>query len=842
MKRNPIPPLALDRGDPPISGHITNTASGATAWYVLAPLRRSFRPDTDVESDILEMARGLGHLVGRRVHIRKTARVWSADGWAEAMAPQTPQMRRYVEQERAYLSGLQLSDKVVFAGVSLHRALPAAGLFRRLPMFQRQAEERQAEEVADIERVMLAPGVGARRADQHEVEWLILRSLLLCCPTPPEPPRRPGEWTREDIAQLADRVYPSVEPYGQWVELVPRRLDGPAAPTFTAVLTMGRTDWLEPGWLAETDRLGFHVETSVRSVVVSNAEVSKRMRSALDRIKHRTQDYLDKGKQPPWSLPESERQALGVQHTVDRGRDRADVRTRTQVSWGVGAQSERQLRDRCQKLIDLYPNVDIGHPHDQFGLYRSFIPGEPPAPDGYCRRWPTRTLVAALPQATKRVGDAAGMVLGHTLDGFTRTAVCWDLHRSITERERSGLVFVNSKPGGGKSTMLGLVAVYSATSGVPTLLVDPADRLSAICDISWLRPDARHIKLLEAPPGTLSPYRVIPEPKRANYATQDEYMAAVKSAQATRVVRAIDTCLMFLPPATAMKDQTAEVLWLAAGGVEAYPQASVMQVISRLKAMGVPSRRPGAVRRPNAHAATVGRMLEQVAKLPAAQLVFPSGYGLPDDDALLTVLSMKGLVFPDQRTEPAKWSTDEWQAMALLSQAAWLSRRFVEALPATALKTVLIDEGHRLEAVSSGQMFLNSAARDSRGNRERVIVASQGAGDMVKSLAGADLIDGVFVGQTEGHRVSAGAEDHQAAALHQLGVEVGAGFEKVLGTLSRRNRDTCREFVWADGAGGIEIVVVDLAHHDPEVRQALQPSQPSQPRARRPRTRKTEVA
>ena len=85
----------------------------------------------------------------------------------------------------------------------------------------------------------------------------------------------------------------------------------------------------------------------------------------------------------------------------------------------------------------------------------------------------------------------------------------------------------------------------------------------------------------------------------------------------------------------------------------------------------------------------------------------------------------------------------------------------------------------------------------------------------------ASLVNAVFVGRTDD-------DEAQREALRLLRVPTGVGYEQMLGTLSPRPRhddrpdDTPRQFVFADGHGGVEKIRIDLeAPHLEHVREAL---------------------
>ena len=95
------------------------------------------------------------------------------------------------------------------------------------------------------------------------------------------------------------------------------------------------------------------------------------------------------------------------------------------------------------------------------------------------------------------------------------------------------------------------------------------------------------------------------------------------------------------------------------------------------------------------------------------------------------------------------------------------------------------------------------------------------AGDLLRVSGFASLVNAVFVGRTDD-------EEAQAEALRLLKVPTGVGYEQMLGTLSPRPRhddrpdDTPRQFVFADGHGGVEKIRIDLeGPHLEHVRDAL---------------------
>jgi len=168
-----------------------------------------------------------------------------------------------------------------------------------------------------------------------------------------------------------------------------------------------------------------------------------------------------------------------------------------------------------------------------------------------------------------------------------------------------------------------------------------------------------------------------------------------------------------------------------------------------------------------------------------------------------------------------EWTDAESLAVELLNLASWLTQRTIYDANRNLRKGVALDETHFLSQVPTGKVLIDRLARDSRKFNVRALFASQLAGDLLRVSGFASLVNAVFVGRTDD-------EEAQAEALRLLRVPTGVGYEQMLGSLSPRPRhddrpdDTPRQFVFADGHGGVEKIRIDLeAPHLEHVREAL---------------------
>jgi hypothetical protein len=174
---------------------------------------------------------------------------------------------------------------------------------------------------------------------------------------------------------------------------------------------------------------------------------------------------------------------------------------------------------------------------------------------------------------------------------------------------------------------------------------------------------------------------------------------------------------------------------------------------------------------------------------------------------------MAGLTLPKDAVGREHWTDTESLGVELLNLAAWLTQRSIYERPRDQRKGVWIDEAFFLSEAPTGRVLMNRFARDSRKWNVRVLLSSQIPADFLKIQGFVSLLDSVFVGRLDD-------DDAQADALRLLKVPVGAGYEQVVASLGRRpggarlatERDRApRQFIFGDGAGGVERIRVDFS-------------------------------
>ncbi|GAA5123396.1 ATP-binding protein [Pseudonocardia adelaidensis] len=829
-----------------IEGHLTRTGTQVMAWYRLAAQAWSFRSDSQREVLIRQIAAQLGELQGRWLHLRVTTRPYPVHMWAESFdhnaLGRMPDVAGalgwdgFLEGEQRHLMGLSMSDKEVFLGIEVsgrstldrwvERAAPVLG--KLAPAAVRAEIAALSSEVAHLDALVAGTGLDAVPASSDDIAWLMHRSCALGLPAPRTLSVVPGgahRWETEDLAAFTDGVEMYQEPYAPTVQVV-GRLRAQTVSRNVAVLSLGLMEGLripevDDPWMQHSDRLPFPVEWSARIYVRRPEEVAGELQRQMGKVRSQIRHYThDHDLDPPMSLSRQADRVLEVEDELTSGLTQLNTRLYGWWRIAVSGKDEAEAVSRAQQVLDVYrPKVQIEHPEAQYRYAREFIPGEPLASTAYRRRGSVMWAASAVPAATASVGDRRGIMIGETCTA-TRRPVAWDPWLAQEVRRASGLTAVVGGLGSGKSFLTGLITYKTLRAGARWTLLDPSGPLAQLTRLPELAPFSRHINLLRADPGILNPYRVVAEPRPEHFADEEDPERAWRRerslAAATRRRLVLDVLTGLLPYDVARIPHTRIVLLRAVREVGGSPDRHPGQVIDVLRRHA----RDG-----EDHAGVVADFLSERRELPQAALLFPDTSRddpwQADRDYRLTVLTMQGMTLPRPGSPREEWTDAEALAVELLNLASWLTQRTIYDADRNLRKGVALDETHFLSQVPTGKVLIDRLARDSRKFNVRALFASQLAGDLLRVSGFASLVNAVFVGRTDD-------EEAQAEALRLLKVPTGVGYEQMLGTLSPRPRhddkpdDTPRQFIFADGHGGVEKIRIDLeAPHLEHVREAL---------------------
>jgi hypothetical protein len=820
-----------------IDGHLTRTAHEVYAWYKLGPQRWSFRSDSQRTDLIQAIAGQYAELAGRWLHLRVTTRPYPIRMWAEAHVHNAlgrlPDVQGalsfddYMVGEQQQLLGRSMAEKEVYLGVQVQtRTVMDRAVERAAPLLRKVFPDAvEAElvaldaEVEHLDQIVAGSGLEGRPVTADEMSWLMHRSCSLGLPAPRNLPGLNGavpgaNWHPEDLASFTDAADFHQDPYAPTVTVRGRTGSNAGITRHTIVLTVGLMHGLQipevdDPWMQRADRLPAPVEWSARIYVRRPDEVGGELQRQMSKVRSQVRHYTDEHElEPPQSLSRQASRVLEIDDEMTSGFTSLATRVRSWWRLAVSGETEREALRLAQQLLDLYkPKVAIEHPEAQYSLAREFIPGEPLASGAYLRRGSVVWAASAVPTATAEVGDRRGILLGETCTA-TRRPVAWDPWMAQEVRDSSGLTAMVAGLGGGKSFLGGGIVYKTLRSGAYWTLLDPSGPLARICELPELRPYARPINLLNAQPGILNPYRVVPEPLIEHFLDEDDPERSWRREKAlvaaTRRRLVLDVLTGLLPYEVARLPQTRIVLLRAVRAVGGRQDAHPGQVFEAL-------RRDASEH--HEHAVVVADFLDEMRE--RMSLLIPDAdadpYAQLRDDRL-TVLTMAGLILPKDGVGREHWTDAESLGVELLNLAAWLTQRSIYERPKDLRKGVWIDEAFFLSEVPTGRVLMNRFARDSRKWNVRVLLSSQIPADFLRIQGFVTLLDSVFVGRLDD-------EQAQADALRLLKVPVGAGYEQVVAALGRRpgghrgtERDRApRQFIFGDGAGGVERIRVDFS-------------------------------
>lgn len=681
------------------------------------------------------------------------------------------------------------------------------------------------------------------RMTAHGMGWVFHASVGMGMPVPTGllVGRRSG-WDEDEMGGFTNTVAPAAAPFARTVELRSTRVVGDRmaedgsrvevaselvshVATLHARVIRDRTDEeVTAGsvlpWLHSLTTMPYDVDFLAVLDVIAPEELeadARRVAGITDDFGKHVHDH---------DLPVDDVQVEAVQNAMEYRRSvRTDhpedgTRVRGVVMVAVTGDDEDDLYNR--KVAPLVSRarrdarVELVTQYDQYGSYRAFWPGEPVNMLGSTVQMALPVFAAAVPNVDTGLGDrSAGVILG-PISG-SRDVVNFDLHGG-SRRDTSNMVFIAGEQGSGKSKLIGRLAESAVESmAVQTYLNDPSGPAEQLATVPWLTRHTRVIDLAStsAKAGIVTPSVLVPEPQRGNYDNDDEWQAAIRSAEQERREMLRDVLLMLLPPSLVESEQGAtaanllyEAVYEAAG---AYGQ-SPWEVVDYLERKG----------RQHELAGTIATVLKVESEQLGGRQVFPA-YGSDGgeqgvsmlDGNLLTIIKLSGISIPDPRVPRTAWDSRQRASQPLL----YLSTRFAtRAMYLDKSKScVFNDEMGLLEGSSSVSSMAARTAVDSRKWNSLVVYGTQNPltlyqlAPQITNLAGA-----MFMGKMRSLEAA-------TAALDLLGAPTDQNYQQTLLTMPRGN------FIMRDWDQRIDHMLVDTQLFAPELDEATNttPEQPT---------------
>ena len=808
--------------------HLLNTPEGVWAFYALGGIDWAMRTPEARATVITEQMFRYADMIGHTVWLRCLSSPFPYRDYAEQSYKDTPSPLKtppgtstfadYIDAAQLYSIGFGARRSFAVIGVLFDEyhvkdnELPR--LLQETPLPAQMGQlERLRRQLRAVTTSMARAGFDATPLTPRELRWVIHASLGIGAPIPPAIiGDHDTPWGDTAAAGSFTGPVRSVEKPSGLTTTVSVIRDSREYTNDVAVLHVedfGERDLtrhdLTP-FLAWADTLPYGVDACAVYRVLDGRDLVKAAELDRRRGNNIREHYEEHGDEPPAQVLRGIVRARDIEDEVTNGSRETACRVQGVVMFAVTGENEEVCLENARDLTlqaARDQHMTLVHDYGQWASYRAFTPGEPCPMTGHVTRMPASFAATAVPNVTSVAGDRSGMMVGNVAG--SSDLLVFDPHGG-PKRNKSGMWVIGADPGAGKSYTAGAFIDLSARSGVPTVAYDPSGPWARLCDMPHLRADSRHLSLTSAHRGVLSPYVLVPAPRREDYPGEDQWRQALADAEAERMGLAVDTFRDLLPPSMVTGDRT--------GAVEGAIEAAVTDVggahgtdpwlvVDRLTRMGEAGQ-------------AIADRLESRSQLTGGALVFPPKHASPDDtsgpamlnQATLTVVTMEGLTLPPKgQPDRTLWSREALASVPVLRLGAWLAMNTIYRDKQR--KTVTMDEiGISMGGASSFGPFAARASADSRKWNASVSLVFQNP-EMLLNLSGeiSNLIGAAWIGRME--------EAAALAALPFLRLDPGHGYEQAIATLETG------EFLVRDWRGRVRKVRVDNSWWHPDLLDAL---------------------
>jgi hypothetical protein len=702
-----------------VVGNLLAAPDGIWAWYRLSDAPYWF---TDVafrrQQRSAVMAR-FADLVGHRLQFRVTEHPVAATAWAADFRARTAPWARTPESARA-----ESWDDVVDLMRRRIEELPAltvpAGYLgvRLTRQRARHAQlvallngetPRSLKDTADAlfhtDHVVAGEGWGARPVTGRRMAWLIAASLTPGLAVSPEALVGADEgWDEATVEEFAAPVRVTAEPWAPAVRVEALR-QGRMQTAWAAVASLSRT----PARFEDDPRaplfawglgLPWKVQWCADVDVVDGHDLARRATRVREELDDQIDHMHELRRKAPLRLTRLRDEAARVED--DRTSPLLDVRVRlvgtvrALVTGGTREEAVARLDELVRRAVRDQGAVLVTHP-GQWAAVRSFVPGEhdPTTTTGFVREVPAALAATWGPNTSTRVLDEAGPYRGWTTRRAT-TPVFWS-PQDGPAHGRSGLTVICAIQGGGKTYAAASTWELEVRMGHLAHVLDPSGLLRRLLELPALRRTVREIDLQHAASGLLSPWRLVPEPRREDFEPRasappaGEPPVAETLAGAELAERELWRDRAFESARAAADEErrslAVELLLsrLPAQLVEDSPDARIIVRAGVNAAGGAfgtdPWEAVEAIAQEGDRGKAIARIIRDSASARGGRLILPPPSAkdsatdvLAHDPVLITAPNMP---VPAANLQRRQWSEDEQLAAGLMRAAAWFLTRAI---------------------------------------------------------------------------------------------------------------------------------------------------------------------
>jgi hypothetical protein len=730
-RRAAAPPQIPERQVPlratAVAGNLVAAPDGVWAWYRLSDAPYWFTNVAFRRQQRSAVMARFADLVGHRLQFRVTehpvaAKAWAADfrarTAARARTPESAQAESWddvVDLMRGRIEDLPaLTVPAGYVGVRLDRQRAThAQLVALLNGESQRGLKDTADALLRVDHVVAGEGWAARPVTGRRMAWLIASSLTPGLPVSPESLAGADDgWDSSTIEEFTAPVRATAEPWAPAVRIEALR-QGRMQTTWAAVASLSRT----PPRFEDDPRaplfawglgLPWKVQWCADVDVVDGHDLAKRATRVREELDDQIDHMHELRRKAPLRLTRLRDEAARVED--DRTNPLLDVRVRlvgtvrALVTGTTREEAVARLDELVRRAVRDQGAVLATHP-GQWAAVRSFVPGEhdPTTTTGFVREVPAALAATWGPNTSTRVLDETGPYRGWTTRRAT-TPVFWS-PQDGPAHGRSGLTVICAIQGGGKTYAAASTWELEVRMGHLAHVLDPSGLLRRLLELPALRRTVREIDLQHAASGLLSPWRLVPEPRRDDYdlrgdsppalppssaphwrdgpaALEDPgevaerelrrdrvYESARAAADEERRSLAVELLLSRLPAQLVEDSPDARIIVRA--GVNAVGGAFGTDPWEAVEAIGKEGDRGRAI----------ARIIRDSASARGGRLILPPPNAkdsatdvLAHDPVLITAPNMP---VPAANLQRRQWSEDEQLAAGLMRAAAWFLTRAI---------------------------------------------------------------------------------------------------------------------------------------------------------------------
>lgn len=733
-----------------INKDLTFSKQTVNLWVKLPPTHYEFRTDEDREGFAQALSMSIANLLNSEeteldCHLIVTSNVFDSvewrDGYLKAAHKNTPP--QYVDTFSAEMANhmwsYEFRKKTVYLAVTIGYRTdyqPQKKIFNikavdnlitrltgEVDEYLTEQEIAFWEERARLFRTSLMTSpVKAEKVESAEIAYIIRKNMFPGMIPPSLDDLSVTDAVQWGVGELQTLTDAYVVNKPKWLEITQVLPNGVEFTGYRATLCFAKfPDVLryperEP-WIHYTSLLGFPVDFYSRFSIIPSRKVQKQVTNKIKSFQDQAKNMTSAGGDVTMEVQENFQLGQYLEYALGK----------SDIPWLYGrhrivveADSEAELKERCQTVIDHYKNLGIivvWSTGDQLALLQESMPNDRVRLSSYYQRHELNIIGAGVPAASGGVGDVVkqsasgvkswlGPYLGYTTSRVVEP-VCLSMHSALALNHPPGLVIAGG-PGSGKSFTAFTLTYNMVLSGVQTVVIDPKQDALPLQTLPGCE-GTTVIDMSESPDGILDPFQM-------------------GETQADKIDLVMDSILMFVGGIQNLTSIAQAELSKTIKTVlrDRYPS------MNKLTEILLSSRVPDA--------AALGERLSVIRQLPYASLCFATTGKNIGPDALrlnrhLTIITLLGLDFPSSTTKKEDYSMRNQLAVAILFLLTSFTRKLMLSSSGSAAEThqkaIVIDEAWAVTSTSQGAKLVTEVARLGRRFNTALILVSQNAGDFL---------------------------------------------------------------------------------------------------------------